>query len=137
MAAEASGRPWIDALTTAEIAINNSPLHHYKVSPFFLNMGFHPLLLHNLWTPATTPVDDLSIGEFVRLLDADWQAAQKILYAQQLEQARFANRHRRAESFSAGDYVSVRVFPLARRSLEPVMHSLGPAGLHRSVFSVN
>jgi len=41
-------RPWNEALTQIEIAINNAPVMNTDYSPYYLTYGYHPAILADL-----------------------------------------------------------------------------------------
>src|SRR4051812_49105804 len=119
---------WDQCLTMAEFAYNNAQQSSTKLSPFFLNHEQH------LKTPATlhqsTPV--AAVEDFTLQMKNLLQVAQDNIHQAQATQAKYANQHRRAETFEVGDTVLVSSdhINLPSQSQRPTRkfqaHFLGP-----------
>ena len=115
-AAHANGQNWLDALISAEIAINNAAIHASKYSPFYLNLGYHPTLLSDVIANGRVDIEE-SASEFVDRMKKDFESAQTIISEALNQQKVYADRHRSSVPFAVGQYVGVRVFPIARPAL--------------------
>src|SRR3954471_15867456 len=94
---------WDQYLTAAEFAINNAKQASTGISPFYLNYGFHPHTPASMWTKNTTAVQ--SVTEFTTQMKDLLQTAQQAMLQAQQRQAKYANQHRREESFDIGEQV--------------------------------
>jgi len=90
-----------------EMAINNSLITGTKFSPYYLNLGYHPVLLHDL-------PDEGILAEnpknFVRRMQGTFVEASKCLEKVQVNCKEQADKHRRqAETFAVGSLVLVNL----------------------------
>lgn len=47
--AHADGHSWFDVLSMAEMAMSNAPISHTEFPPFFLDCGFDPCLMADVF----------------------------------------------------------------------------------------
>ena len=88
----------------AEFAYNNSKQASTSLSPFYLNYGFHPSIPTTIQPTNTTVA---AVEDFMIRMNNLLKIAQDNISQAQLQQARYANQHRRDEQFSVGDNVLV------------------------------
>ena len=95
---------WDQHLTMAEFAYNNAQQTSTKLSPFYMNTGQHPK------TPATLNKNSTTVAaveDFILKMKNLLQVAQDNIAQAQATQAKYANQHRREETFEVGDTVLV------------------------------
>ncbi|BEI92709.1 uncharacterized protein CcaverHIS019_0503370 [Cutaneotrichosporon cavernicola] len=99
---------WFYLLPLLEIAFNSSVHASSNVTPFELDLGFHPRLLNH---PASTSHDDKDAGVFIDALNAatvDAVEALQHAQARQAGQYDARNVNRRKTVFAVGDQVLLR-----------------------------
>jgi hypothetical protein len=93
---------WMDWLSLAQFAVNNSWQESVKHSPFFLNHGYDPRLPSSVTLPiARVP----RAGEFVDRIHQAISKAKKCLLAAQERMRANVDKHRRPVSYVKGDMV--------------------------------
>ena len=95
---------WDDLLPYAEFAYNNTHSASTKLSPFFLNYGFHPT------TPAMLPHatcqhQNQAAESFIEKVWIATKWVQDNICEAQAYQSRYANRHQKHITFQKGDLV--------------------------------
>ena len=107
-------------MTAAEFACNNAQQKSTKLSPFFLNYGYHPL------TPATLLLEKVestvqAVDDFTTRMTNLLTKAQDAIREAQVQQTRYANEKRREESFEIDEMVllSSRHITLQQLSNQP------------------
>src|SRR6201999_2994525 len=111
---------WDKHLTAAEFACNNAQQKLTKLSPFFLNYGYHPL------TPATLLLEKVestvqAVNDFTTRMTNLLTKAQDAIREAQVQQTRYANEKRREELFEIDEMVllSSRHITLRQLSNQP------------------
>ncbi len=124
---------WDEHLVAAEIAYNNSVHASTGFTPFFLDAGQHPVLPMNqaALVPNANPTADAMLE---RLYDNLTLARQHLQQAQD-RQAQYANRHRREQSYKAGDQVMLSTVNLRRNIGAPKLlpKYIGPLSVARVI----
>jgi hypothetical protein len=109
---------WIEALDTAEMAINNANHHSSEYSPYYLNLGYHPCLFPDVYSEASPEnIRTETIESFAERMNTLWNNARAIAQTAQDTGIDQANRHRVERQFKVDDWVLVSVFPKLRKSL--------------------
>ena len=107
------GHTWFDMLTATEMIINNAPIGTTKFSPFFLNYGFNPCIipdiylneLHEINRSETIPQ---SVKMFVSTMRSTWRTAKRAFRKMRHHQKRHADKHRRPTVHKVGDWVLIK-----------------------------
>ena len=131
--ATVTGLCWFDCLPSAEMAMNSAPIAHTKFSPYFLNYGFNPCTVPDVFdfeAPCHTISEDAK--QFCERMRQEWHAAHVLMTKLKSAQEQQANRHRQPHMFAVGDEVLVNVRTAPRDQLA-VAGVLGPrfAGPYR------
>ena len=95
---------WEEKLPLVEMAINNSNLFHCEYSPFYLNYGFHPCLVHDV-AERNRPSQNKDVDAFVSRMDKDLDRYTGILLEAQRNMKIHADRLRKSVEFKIGDMV--------------------------------
>ena len=85
-----------------EFAYNNAQQSSTGYSPFFLNHGHHPIVPANVHKSPVPAAEDFTL-QMKNLL----KIAQDNISQAQARQAKYANQHRREETFQEGDSVLI------------------------------
>jgi transposase InsO family protein len=95
---------WVDHLTAIEFAYNNSVHPSTQMTPFELDLGYHPRGLYSYLSDATADVQTTT--EFIEALHARQVAAHESLEKTRQTQASAVNQGRpRPTMYQAGDHV--------------------------------
>lgn len=94
---------WEKYLHLVEFAFNSAENASTKVTPFFMNMGFHPRTMLTATIPTQAQVP-LAADFLTKRMIIQQKARQQALLAQN-QQAQQANRHRREANFTVGQWV--------------------------------
>ena len=135
---------WDQHLTAAEFAYNNSVQASTGCTPFYLNAGQHPLSPVDLVVRTRASALDTSgpsnpaSDSFVQRIDASIERAKTNLQAAQARQAKYADQHRREETYKIGDRVLLSTAHLNNQERAPkLMHRyIGPFPICRVVSPV-
>jgi hypothetical protein len=93
---------WDQHLAIAEFAYNNAQQSSTGHSPFYLNHGHHPIIPATIHKSPVPAAEDFTL-QMKNLL----KIAQDNIAQAQARQAKYANQHRREESFEVGDSVLI------------------------------
>ena len=96
---------WDELLPALEFAYNNSVQRSTGKTPFFLTYGMHPRTPAALLAQQSEPSDSPDADAFLADLQQALVEAKASIVDAQERQAKYANRHRRDVTFSAGDRV--------------------------------
>jgi hypothetical protein len=95
---------WVDHLTAIEFAYNNSVHPSTQMTPFELDLGYHPRGMYSFLSDTTAEVQTTT--EFIENLNARQLAAQESLEKTRQSQASAVNKGRpRPTMYNAGDLV--------------------------------
>jgi len=108
-------RPWNEALTQVEMAINNAPVMGTEFSPYYLNFGFHPAIIADLPRQLKDPADE-DIDEFANRMTLMYEHFARILQAEQKRVANRENSGREPTNYQVGDLVMVNYDKRSRRA---------------------
>ena len=114
------GLHWYDALDMVEMTINNAPIGPTPHSPYFLNYGFHPTLVPDVYDE-TLPQFQPALHtprEFMEQLTYNWKVAYNAFLKMKQQQKRQYDLHRQFKTLRIGDYVLVKI-------ADPRLQSLG------------
>jgi Reverse transcriptase (RNA-dependent DNA polymerase)/RNase H-like domain found in reverse transcriptase/Integrase zinc binding domain/Integrase core domain len=128
-------KDWDAQLWACEVAYNDSTHESTRYSPFFLNSGQHPRLPLGALTEVQ-PYDAKEPSLKVRLAalrDATRIARHELEKARE-RQRRFADRHRRTETFKEGESVMLATKNMRASKLEPLF--IGPFTIARMISEV-
>ena len=73
-------------LDMVEIAINNAPIAKTELSPFYLNLGYHPYFWFNVpnFNEARFEGDKtIQVNDWIAKMQADWSLLYRALYHEQ------------------------------------------------------
>ena len=114
------GLHWFDALDSVEMTINNAPIAQTSYSPYFLNYGFHPTLIPDVYdeTIPTLQATHSTPREFMDRLSYDWKVAQSALSKLKEQQKHDYDLHKTFATLRVGDLVLVKIS-------DPRLQSLG------------
>ena len=98
---------WTTLLPTLEFAYNSAKQESTGHSPFYLNCGYEPRTVLDVLNPDIQILKSTAAGKYLETLQAVSHEVRDQLLSAQLNQARYANRSRRDESFRVGDLASV------------------------------
>ena len=96
------GRNWADMLPVIEFAVNNTPNRTTGYNAFYLNYGFHPLHLLQLFHSRTDSYIE-NVVRFVSRLQDDFNWAQQQLTKARDQMIRQEDQHRRLMEYQVGD----------------------------------
>ena len=96
---------WTTLLPTLEFAYNSAKQESTGHSPFYLNYGYEPRTVLDVSNPDIEILKPTAAGKYLETLQAVSHEVRNQFLSAQLNQARYANRSRRDESFRVGDLV--------------------------------
>ena len=80
----------------AEMAMNSAPIAHTEFSPFYLNCGYEPVFVPDVFSEAQAAnARTETIQEFTERMETRWKVARQLLQELKEEQVRQGNRSRR------------------------------------------
>ena len=88
---------WLRLLTLVEIAINNAPIADTELSPYYLNLGYHPQFFFdvpNFDEERLPGQENLTIKDWIKQLRSDWSFVFRALYHERARAKEFGNRKR-------------------------------------------
>jgi hypothetical protein len=133
---------WIRFIDLVEIAINSAPLAGTELSPFYLNLGYHPTFFFDLpFTARNIPLDlepaERPIGQFLHQLRQDWHQVKTVLLRDRMRALEQGNRRRAHYQFHVGQDVLVNQRRHHREQLGPIgpllPQSAGPFRIRRQI----
>ena len=102
------------------MAINSASLPNSKISPFFLNYGFHPCFESDVFNMHSQQNDRFESTEaFVERLHGDWLVTYTVMLKLQQVMRDAVDPHRRLTDIQVGDDVLVNVKAFDRPTLYP------------------
>ena len=101
---------WLRLLDLVEIAINNAHIADTELSPFYLNLGYHPQFffdIPNLDEDRLRGEQTISIKEWMKKLRADWSFVFRALYHERERSEEMGNRKKANYQFKVGQDILI------------------------------
>ena len=101
---------WLRLLDFVEIAINNAPIANTELSPFYLNLGYHPHFffdIPNFEEDRLQGENTHTIKEWLKQLKSDWSFVFRALYHEQARAEEFGNCKRAHYEFKVGQAILI------------------------------
>ena len=114
---------WLRLLTLVEIAINNAPIADTELSPYYLNLGYHPQFFFdvpNFDEERLPGQENLTIKDWIKQLRSDWSFVFRALYHERARAEEFGNRKRANYQFFVGQDILINQRNHHRNQLGPV-----------------
>lgn len=119
-------RNWVDQIPMTEFAVNSAISSTMGFTPFELNIGYMPRMIHDL--PSTSPFR--GVDDFVKQAVANLDMAHDAMIASHVRQTTQANRHRQdGTSYRVGElvYLSTKNLALPKgRARKLMLRYIGP-----------
>ena len=132
----AETRKWVDLLPVLEFAVNNTPNHMTGYTAFYLNYGYHPLHLLQLFDSPGETKNEFFMS-FTSRLQGDFQAAMEQLHRDQEQMKKNADQHRKAVDYAVGHAVllNTRHLRFKDRPRKLQQWFVGPFQIKRKISS--
>ena len=129
---------WIKYLSMTEFADNNAVAAETRMTPFFVNKGFHPRMSFTsdqIYETAKERVQAAKASDITGIIKNVLELAQTNMKQAQNSMKRFADRHRKEVSYQVGDrvFLSSRNIVTSRPSKKLEDKMLGPYTILRKV----
>ena len=120
VASKSNNGNWVADIPLCEMAINNASIGKTELTPYLLNLGYHPYLIpDSLWYYRRSDLREANAQNWSTGGGKSGRATRKHCRTSRKKMPHMPTATGRRHEFKPGDLVMVRMFPVNRNQLNP------------------